>query len=593
MLPMTWASALTGLVLLTMVVALVREWAAPSIVVIGAMIVLLISGIISTEQAFAGFSNPAPITVAALYILARGVEKTGALQPLVAGTLDPHRPDRWNLARLLVPTASASAFLNNTPIVAMLVPQVSAWASRWNRPVGLFLLPISFAAILGGTLTLIGTSTNLVISGLLEASGEAPIGMFELTAVAFPAALGGLVFLIVLTPLLLPHRRGLKERFEEDWREFVVEMTVVSGGAAEGRTVEEAGLRNLKGVFLARVDRGGRTIAPVSPDEVLQEEDELQFVGRADLIVDLLAVPGLVSSEHKHTESYRDATHAFYEVVVSSISPLTGRTLKEANFREQYQSAVLAIHRAGERVRGKLGEISLKAGDTLLILSDAGFVERWRHRRDFLLVSRLDGALPTGTRKAVIALGVVGSVVLLAGIGVLPILKGALLGAIALVGTRVLTPNEARNAVDLDVVLLIAAAFGVGNAIQSSGLADLVAGRLVNGASALGPVAVLAAVALVTLILTELITNNAAAVLMFPVGVAAAVGMGLDPRPFAIVVALTASASFLSPIGYQTNTMVYGPGGYRFTDFARLGLPITLLFTTGVVLLTALKWNLI
>ncbi len=583
----------TLLVVSCMVVALVREWAAPSIVVTSAMVTLLISGIISTEEAFAGFSNPAPITVAALYILARGVEKTGALQPLVAGTLDPKRSLRHNLIRILAPTAAASAFLNNTPIVAMLVPQVSAWAARWGRPVGWFLLPISFAAILGGTLTLIGTSTNLVVSGLLEASGEAPIAMFELTGVAFPAATVGLLLLIGLAPVLLPDRRGLKARFEEEWREFVVEMTVLSHGAAEGRTVEEAGLRNLEGVFLARLERRGRTIAPVSPGEVLQEGDELQFVGRADLVVDLQAIPGLVSSEHKHTESYRDESHAFYEAVVSPISPLVGRTLKGVQFREQYQSAVLAIHRAGERVRGKLGEIPLKSGDTLLILSDGGFVERWRHRRDFLLVSRLDGSLPASTRKALIALGTVASVVLLAGIGVLPILKGALLGALVLLATRVLTPNEARNAVDLDVILLIAAAFGVGNAIQSSGLADLAAGGLVEGASGLGPVAVLAAVALATLVLTELITNNAAAVLMFPVAMAAAMGMGLDPRPFAVVVALTASASFLSPIGYQTNTMVYGPGGYRFTDYARLGAPVTLLFITGIILLTALKWNLI
>jgi di/tricarboxylate transporter len=588
--PSAW---FTLAVVIATVLALAREWVAPSIAVVGAMVVLLVTGVVSPQQAFAGFSNPAPITVAALFVLARAVEKTGVLLPLVAGTLSGEASTRGNLTRLLLPTAGASAFLNNTPIVAMLIPQVSAWAERRGVPISWYLMPLSFAAILGGMVTLIGTSTNLVVSGLLQEAGHAPLGMFEMTGIGLPAALLGLVVLIVLAPTLLPDRRGLKRRFEEEFREFTVEMEVERGGAADGQSVEEAGLRRLEGVFLVRIEREGRVLAPVAPEEILEGGDLLGFVGRADLVVDLQSIPGLRSREHKHTDPFRDEAHSFFEVVVSPVAPLVGVSLKEVGFREQYQAAVLAIHRAGDRVREKLGDVTLRPGDTLLLLADHGFRDRWRDRRDFLVVSPLDGSLPPGNSRGLLTLTLVVGVVLLAAVGLVPILNGALLAAILVVLTGTLTPNEARSAVDLDVILLIAAAFGIGNAIEASGLALAAVELFVDPAMALGPVAVLAAVVLATFLLTELITNNAAAVLMFPVAIAAALSIGVDPRAFAVGVALTASASFLTPIGYQTNTMVYGPGGYHFRDYSRLGLPLSLVVMVVVILLISVRWNLL
>lgn len=587
---MTLPAWFTLAVVILTVVAMVREWVAPSLAVVGAMVVLLVAGIVTPAQGLAGFSNPAPITVAALFVLARAVEKSGILQPVVSRTLSATAGHRQNLLRLLAPTAGASAFLNNTPIVAMLVPEVSAWAERRGNPVSRYLMPLSFAAILGGMVTLVGTSTNLVVSGLLENAGYPPLGMFEMTGVGFPAALLGLALVVGLAPVLLPIRTGLKRSFDEGSREFTVQMEVVPHGPALGQTVEEAGLRNLQGVFLAWIQREGRVVAPVSPEEVLQPGDQLGFVGRADLVVDLQAIRGLRSAEHKHTAPYRDEAHAFFEVVVSPISPLVGESLKSAGFREQYQAAVLAIHRAGERVRGKLGELTLRPGDTLLLLADRGFRERWRDRRDFLLVSHLDGALPGSTLHGVLALGTGVSIVILAALGVLPILQGALLAALLMVLTGCLTPNEARRAVDLDVILLIAAAFGIGAAMETSGLAEALVGSVMAPAGAMGPVAVLTAVVMGTLILTELVTNNAAAVLMFPIAMASAAVAGVDPRAFAIAVALTASASFVTPIGYQTNTMVFGPGGYRFTDYARLGLPLALALAAAIILLISVRW---
>lgn len=582
---MTWTAGVTLVVVLAMIVALVRESLAPAVAVVAAMITLLVLGVIDAERALSGFSNPAPITVAALFVLARAVEKTGALEPFVAGTISPRRGSRRGLLRILGPTAAASAVFNNTPIVAMLVPQVSAWARRHGQPVALFLMPISFAAILGGMVTLIGTSTNLIVSGLLEEAGQEPLGMFEMTHVGAPVALVGILLLAFLAPRILTARQGPLERFDASFREYAVEMEVQSGGPVDGVTVEDAGLRHLQGVFLVRIARGDGLIAPVGPDELLQGGDLLGFVGRADLVVDLQAVRGLRSAEYKHADSFRDATHNFFEAVISPISPLVGQTLAEADFREQYGAAVLAVHRAGDRIREKLGAVELRAGDTLLLLSDQHFERRWRDRRDFLLVADLDGALPVGSRRGFFVLGTAAVVVALAALGILSVLKGALVGALLMVATGTLTPNEARNALNLDVLLVIAAAFGIGAAIEDSGLAAMVADTLVMPAEVVGPVGGLMAIVVATVLLTELITNNAAAVLMFPVAQAAAASAGGDGRAFAIAVALAASASFLTPVGYQTNTMVYGPGGYRFLDYGRLGAPITV---AAVILITVL-----
>ena len=571
---MSWEAGVTVVVLVLTFTALAKEWLPPPATFVSAVVALLVSGVITPEEAFAGFANPAPITVAALYVLARAVEKTGALQPLVAATLGRGSSRRGSLLRLVVPTAAASAFLNNTPIVAMLVPQVSAWAERRGRSPSRYLMPLSFAAILGGVATAIGTSTNLVISGLLEASGEPPLGMFEISAVGLPVALVGLALIVLLAPALIPERRSVGAKLDEEFREFVLNMLVTPGGPLDGKTVEEGGLRHLQGVFLVEVDRRGEII-PVTPSTVLHGEDRLVFVGKADLVVDLQGMRGLVSTEHQHTGGLDTARHTFFEAVVGKVSPLVGRTLKEVSFRAEYQAAVVAIHRAGGRVKAKLGQVKLQVGDTLVILADPQFRGRFRDRNDFLLVSMLGGAPPVTTGRAwlvgLVAVLIVGG----AALGLMPILHLSLLGAMILVATGVLTPWDARSAVDLNVIVVIAAAFGLGAAMQSSGLAAFIAGTLVSAFGGFGTTGVLVGLVVATIVLLSLITNNAAAVLMFPIAISAAGNLGVDVRPFALAVAVAASASFLTPIAYQTNLMVYGPGGYRFFDYARLGIVLT------------------
>lgn len=588
---MTWQAWGTLAVLGATIYVLARDLLPPPATILGAAILLLVAGIITPAQALAGFSNPAPVTVAAMYILARAVEKTGGLQPILEATLGRGGQGRWSLVRLLAPAAGASAFLNNTPIVAMLITPVSDWATRRGISPSRLLMPLSFAVILGGMVTLIGTSTNLVVSGLLQARGQAPLGMFELTPVGLPAAVLGVALLALLAPVLLPERKAAQADLQERGAEFVVSMRVVPAGPLDGVAVEEGRLRNLQGVYLVEVERGGERIAPVAPDTLLKGNDVLTFVGRAGLVVDLQGMRGLVSVEERQLAHFDTARHTFFEVVIGAASPLTGRTLKEIGFRSRYQAAVVAVHRSGHRVEGKLGELPLALGDTLLVLTDPGFRERWRDRGDFLLIYRLGGSAPAASRKAWLVGLITLAIVVGAGAGLIPILQASLLGAVALLASGVLTPGEAKDAVSLDVLVVIASAFALAAAIENSGLASALAHGLVHLFAPWGRTGALLGVVLATVLLNDLITNNATAALMFPLGVAVAQETGTDLRPFAIAITIAASCSFLTPIGYQTNTMVYGPGGYRFSDYIRLGAPLTLLIVTTIVVMVPFLWG--
>jgi di/tricarboxylate transporter len=576
---------ITAGALLAVLVALATNRFPPSAIVLGATTGLLVVGVIEADEAFAGFSNPAPITVAALYVLARAAQKTGLLAPVTARLLGDHT-GASALARLTIPVAGASAFLNNTPLVAMLMGDVVGWAKRQRTSASRFLLPMSYAAILGGTVTVLGTSTNLVVSGLLEQRGLGAFSLFEVTRVGLPAAVAGLVVIVVGAPRLLPERLSAQEQVETQAREFVVAMEVVAGGSVDGQPIAGAGLRDLDGVYLVEIERGEEVITPPNPDVVLHGGDVLTFAGRIDEILDLQRRRGLRSAEQEHVLAVDRPGHTFFEAVIGRSSLLAGQTLKQAKFRSRYQGAVVAIHRDGQRVDAKLGEVVLRPTDTLLVLARPGFAQRWRANTDFLTVAHIGGEAPTSTRKAPIVGAAALAIVLLAAFDVMPILHGALLAAAALIATRVLSFSEARDAIDLDVILLIGAAFGLGAAIEVTGLAEEVAAGFTDALGGFGTVGLVLGIVLATSLLTELVTNNAAAVVVLPIALSIAGPAGLDPRAIAVAVAVTASASFLTPIGYQTNTMVYGPGGYRFTDYLRLGLPLNLVVMATITATT-------
>lgn len=594
---MTLDAWLTLAVVATVVFLLATERASPAPVVLGAVAALLVLDVVTAEQALAGFSNPAPLTVAALYVLAGAAQATGVLQHLTSRFLLSVPPgkkgDKRALRRILVPAAGASAFLNNTPIVAMVAPEVASWARRTGRSPSTYLMPVSFATILGGLLTLIGTSTTLVVSGLMGDVGLQPLGLFEIGKVGLPVAVAGVGFLFVFAPKILPERRSPHDDVTESVRQFTVEMVVAPAGNLEGRTVSAAGLRNLQGVFLVEIARNGQRVAPVAPEETLHGGDRLTFAGNVGRVLDLQRVSGLVSAEERHFSiAGSHLQRRVYECVIGEDSPLSGTTLKEIGFRARYGAAVLAVHRAGRRVGGKLGEVRFRPGDVMVVLGDRGFRRRWLDRHDFLVISSMNGETPPRKDKVPIVGVVALGLFVLAGTGVLDIFEAAVLAAFALVGLKVLSVSEARSAIDLNVIAVIAGSFGLGAAISASGLARAIARNVIDPLGSFGDLGLLLAILLATVALTELITNNAAAVLMFPIAIATAAAAGLDPRPFAVAVALGASASFLTPIGYQTNTMVYGMGGYRFSDFMRLGGAITVMTVVIGMLVIPLAWPL-
>lgn len=485
----------------------------------------------------------------------------------------------------------------------MFAPAVRDWAIRSRRSPSRYLIPLSYATILGGTCTLIGTSTNLVVAGLLQEEGFRPFEMFSLTTVALPVALVGLGFVLLLAPRLLPERQSPEQNLRRT-REFGVRLEVREGCPMIGRTVEEAGLRSLSGLFLAEVERGDVRIVPVRPQTRLEQGDRLVLYGVVDTVVELRRTPGLVPVDEVDEDGAsgdgtgRPGRRHLFEVVLSTSSPLVGSTLKDAGFRRRYDAAVLAIHRNGEPLRTKLGEIGLRAGDTLLLEASPGFARTWGGASDFYLVSQLDQLVELDTRRVWPSLAVVGAMIAAMSFGLASTVISAGVAVTALLWMRAIRPSHARKSVDLSVLIVIASSFGISRAVIASGLADRIAGGVLDGVGTAWPLLAVAAIWLLTVVFTEVLSNNAAAALMLPIAVRMAeqfaerTGGEVDPWPFAAAVALAASMSFITPIGYQTNLMVYGPGGYRFSDFARLGVPLALLcFVVGVASI-GIRWGL-
>lgn len=569
----------TSVLVITLTVVLITEFLETDIAIFSVLLLLIVGGVIDVNEAFSGFSNHGMLTVGFLFVVAGGLHRTGLLNRVGDSVLGRNGKLHYKLFRLLPPVSAISAFFNNTPIVAMLIPAVRSWAKKHHAPVSKFLIPLSYAAILGGTCTLIGTSTNLVVHGLMLDNGVRGMGFFEISRVGVPVAIAGLGFMLLMGHKLLPDRKEPMAQVGEHIREFVVVMRVEPEYRHIGRSIEQAGLRHLKGLFLFQVERNGELKTPVRPDEKIQLHDYLFFTGLPETILDLQKTPGLSLLEKKtfDLEHFDSDTYGAFEVVISPNSPLIGKNVRESNFRSSYDAVVIAIHRSGERIREKIGDIILYAGDTLLILGKRDFVERWYHSRDFYLVSRSADVNSKPRRYSVVATVVLVAMVVSMALGFVPVIASAGIAAVILVLSRCISPADARGIVDWKVLLTIASAFGIAKALTNSGVAPFLADKIVGSVGSFGTLGLLAGIYFITNIYTEVITNNAAAAILVPIAMSAALQAGLDPRPFFFTVAVAASASFSTPIGYQTNLMVYGPGGYRFKDFLKAGIPMNLM----------------
>ena len=596
--PDAWVAAA---VLVAIVAALAKDWLGPDAIMgIGLAVLIVVLPFLvpegrdfGIEEALAGFGNTGVLTVAALFIVAAGIRDTGGMGRLVPVMLGKSRSVMMTLIRLMIPTASVSAFLNNTPVVAIFTPMVREWAKRNNVAPSKLLIPLSYASILGGTCTLIGTSTNLVVSGLMVERGLEPMGMFEIALLGLPWAFVGMVYMITMGHKLLPVRKDLSQQLEETRREYLVEVTVEPGCPLIGKDIEAAGLRHLKGLFMVHIERGDHIIGPVLPTEVLEVGDNLLFTGLISTIVELTAIKGLRAVDQELTGSSLAMDDLrLFEAVVSSTSPLVGKGIREGGFRGTYDAAVVAVHRAGHRIRSKIGDIVLRSGDTILLEAPESFATRWCRSPHFYLVSQVGEVTRVKHERAPVALLIVIAMIALSSFNILPVVVSVFLAAGLFVALKIISPAGARRALDLQVLITIAAAFGVGRAMEVTGIAEAVAGALVSGVSFLGPVAVLAVVLLVTSVFTELITNNAAAALVFPIAFSTAQQMGVDPAPFLLGLAVAASASFATPLGYQTNLIIYGPGGYKFRDFLKVGVPMNILMLFTVVGAACFWWDL-
>ena len=609
---------------------------------IGALVAVTLTGVITPEQALKNFANPAVITIAGLLIVAAGLKSTGVLDWLGQVVLGNVADTQGAMRRLALVLVTTSAFVLNTALVAMSVPVVVDWCRRRNISPSKLLIPLSYLAILGGVCSLIGTSTTLIVNGLLRQqtadaqlvissqqdfedvhpehsrarerfeqdpqryqdfdSLSQPLGLFEIGKVGLPVALAGSLMLLYLGPKLLPNRIDVVEEFGEHRREFLVEMRIAPTCRLAGKSVEDAGLRQLEGLFLIEISRPAEVITPVKPTDVLRAGDRLVFSGVVSQIMDLEKIPGLEPIVGKERRLELEGGR-MVEAVLSRTSPLIGRTIKESNFRETYDAAIVAVHRNGAVLPNKIGSIRLETGDTLLLQTRINFAEKYRNSVDFYLVSNVDGYEPPAHHRAIWA-SILGMMLIL--LLILCSLKPvqdriplfayseatavfAMLVACLMILTRCVTVSVARASLNMQVLLAIVGALGLGESLRTSGAADGIANLMVF---VVGPRPYLALIViyLLAMLFTELITNNAVATILLPIAMGIAWNLGCSPKPFIMAIALAASLSFLTPVGYQTNLMVMGPGGYISRDYLRMGIPIAATATTTALILIPWIW---
>src|SRR5262245_18053952 len=586
---MTWEAWATVGVVALIFYLLASNTASPDVSLGLGAGVLMTLGLVSpslptTRDAASAFGNEALLTIAALFVVAAGVTDTGAIHLITDRVLGRPRSDVDAQFRLVFPVAAMSAFINNTPIVAMFTPVVNDWSRRAGITPSKLFIPLSYAAILGGVCTLIGTSTNLVVNALMiDAQRSDPampvMTMFTISAVGVPVAIAGLVYLVIAAPRLLPDVRDARVT-RRSRRRNTVGIHVDPNGPIPGRTIEESGLRHLPGMFLSAIERDAETIVAVGPEQRLQAGDRLVFVGIVESVADLQRIRGL-SPATDQVAKMNSAPHerCLVEAVVSPSSPVAGQSVRDGRFRTRYDAVVLAVHREGERIAKKVGDIVLRGGDLLLLETHPRFVKYQRSNRDFMLASPVSDSAPPRRDRAWLALALLAAMVAAAAFESftsITMLHAAWLTAGAMVLTRCCSVERARASLDLPVLFAIGSALLIGRAMQTSGLSASIAAQM-SAIVPTNPRVMLAAVYLLTLLFTELLANAAAAALVFPIAHAWTAAAGLHFLPLGVSIAVAASAGFASPLGYQTHLMVYGVGGYRFTDFVRIGVPLDLL----------------
>jgi di/tricarboxylate transporter len=578
------------IVVIFLILSLYREWFNPALTFFIASIALLLGGVINPTDLLKGLANQQIILIFLLVLVTAGIRLIYGSE-LFAKLFGPKLSPKGFLLRLMAFCSTTSAFLNNTPIVAFMIPYVKDWAERTGNPASKFLIPLSFATILGGMITVIGTSTNLVLNGLIQEYNLPLLGFYDFIFLGIAVSISGGAYLYFFGYRLLPSNPNEIEALRENLKEYIVETEINYGSPLVGKSVKEAGLRNLQDIFLVEIIRDDKIISPVSPDEVLEANDSLFFSGHTQSIYNLIKEDNGLSVPKEHIEEQEEQFN-FVEAVIPANSALVGERIKDSDFRKRYNSSIIAIHRNGKRVSGKVGEMQLAGGDFLLLLASANG-QNGHSEKDLFFLS-VPKKVSNPKSKSFKAIGLISLGLLIAGVlGVFPLFHVCLIVLTGLVFFGILNITEIRKELDLSLLMILVCSLAIGIALEKSGTADLIANGLIASGKALGSVGVLASLFLVTIFLTALITNAAAVSIVFPIAMSIAEQMGLPATPFFIAIAFAASGDFMTPIGYQTNLMVYGPGGYNFRDFLRVGGPLTVLYTVICISFISWYYNLI
>lgn len=584
--------ALVISLIIGLIVVLYKDLIRPVIAFFIIALVLLITDTIDTKDFMGGFANEQILVVLILIMLSDVIQRTNVMDLAFKNIFKPSMSYRGFLTLLGFVVAPISAFVNNTPLVAILMPYVYDWSKKKGISPSKVLIPLSYITILGGTITLVGTSTNLVVNGFVVDAGYSSLGMFDFTLVGVSVAVVGILYIAFLGPSLLPDRKDALSTFREKSREYVTETFLSPKSPLIGKTVEEAGLRKLQGLFLVEIIRGEERIAPVSPKQSLEANDKLIFAGETSTILELIKTNNGIELPD-NTRLSKSESMDVIEIVISSNSDLIGKVVKETNFRGKYDAAIIAINRNGERITGKLGEVELMTGDLLLLITGDAFEERSANEQDFHIISSIDKIHKIPIYKTYTVLLGTAAAFIVSAIGWLSLFESLLILMSIIAMMQIVRFNDLKRSFDVDMYLILVLALSLGKAIVNSGLDKEISTGMLNVVEPIGSnIAALAIIYLATNILAMLVTNKAAVAIMFPVALSAAKTLGLDPTPFFLAIAFAGCAEFMTPYGYQTNLMVYGPGGYKFKDYIKIGWGLSLIYFVVAVSILGYLYDL-
>lgn len=579
---MEYFNIIVVLIVITfLIIFLYKELLKPIAVYLIAIVVLSVFKILSAQDILSGFANEPIAVIILLLIVGNIIQKTKIVDLLFGYIFKRAQTYKGFLARMMLYVSGSSAFFNNTPLVALMIPYVHSWSKKNNISPSKLLIPLSYAAILGGSATLIGTSTNLIINGMAIQNNINTINIFDFSYVGLPMIIIGFIYMYFFGNKLLPNRKDAMTNLEEKTREYLIEACLTEDSHLIGKTIENAGLRNLKGLFLFEIIREKKRISPITANHILRPNDRLIFAGETQNIVDLIQSSKGLSINESQDITMQERTNII-EIVIPYNSSIINKKIRDIDFRKRFDAAVIAVHRNGEKLSGKIGDIVLHAGDVLLLVSGKGFFLHFEETNDFYLITRVDEIHNITKRKRIILmLGLIVSV-LLAALEFISFFKALLVLLVIIIIFKIASFSEIKKSIDFNLLAIAGMAMGLGQAMINSGTAQWLAEHILNFVEPLGVIGLLAGIFIITNLFASYMTNIAAISIIFPISITLGyslieTGQINNILPFILIVAYGAAANFITPIGYLTNIMVYGSGNYSFNDFFKVGLPLVLI----------------